>query len=204
MNTNPDETKLALWLDDELAGEELAAFEAWVGDHPEHLAAREESRRWRRFMAAALPACEDPPYPEFFNSRIIREVCGEVRAGRPAAADAPRWSWRSLLMPLAACAGMVLAFQLGVRSQRSAIPEIDVAGAPKAIPVEPVVYTPEQGVKAEWIQSREASATVIVLSGVSAIPDEMDFSKTVSLDADDESQSTAGNPEEPSNEAPGS
>ena len=45
MNTNPDETKLALWLDDELKGEELTAFEAWVADKPEHLAARDEIRR---------------------------------------------------------------------------------------------------------------------------------------------------------------
>ena len=47
MNTNPDEAKLAMWLDDELQGEELAAMEAWAGSQPEQLAAREEVRRWR-------------------------------------------------------------------------------------------------------------------------------------------------------------
>ena len=191
MNTNPDETKLAMWLDDELKGEELAAFEAWVAGHPEHLAAREESRRWRRFMTSALPAAEEPPYADFFNHRINRAAREGSSIAPPAAA---RWSWRSLLMPLAACAGMAFSFLLGARNQRPGIPEIDVAGAPRAIPVEPVVYTPEQGVKAEWIQSAEAAATVIVLSGVDAIPDETDFSKTVSLDPGEEAQSTAGNP----------
>ena len=56
MNTNPDEEKLALWLDDELSGEELAAFDAGPGSLPEHRAAREEIRSYRKSMAAALTA----------------------------------------------------------------------------------------------------------------------------------------------------
>ena len=35
MNTNPDETTLALWLEDELTGAELAAMDAWAADMPE-------------------------------------------------------------------------------------------------------------------------------------------------------------------------
>ena len=34
MNTNPDEATLALWLDDELAGSELATIEAWAAGQP--------------------------------------------------------------------------------------------------------------------------------------------------------------------------
>ena len=190
MNTNPDETKLALWLDDELQGEELAAFEQWVAEHPEHLAAREESRRWRKFMRESVPAAEEPPYGEFFNARVQRAIRTPVEESAFPAAR-PRGLWRSLLMPIAACAGMAFTFLLGARSQRPAVPEIDVAGAPKAIPVEPILYTPERGVKAEWHHSSEASATVIVLNGLDAIPDETDFSKTVWLETDAEINSTA-------------
>ena len=194
MNTNPDETKLALWLDDELTGEELAAFEAWVADHPEHSVAREESRRWRRFMAGALPAAEEPPYADFFNSRISRVVREEAAADRPAAPLPPRWSWRSWLMPLAACAGMVLAFNIGLK--KAGPPEIDVTGAPRAIPVEPILYTPENGVEASWFDSAGALATVIVLEGVAAIPDDIDFSRTVYLNREREIDSTAAIDEE--------
>ena len=74
MNTNPDEAKLALWLDDELQGEELVAFEAWAASQPEQIAAREDVRRWRKLMASALPATEEPPYPEFFNGRVARAI----------------------------------------------------------------------------------------------------------------------------------
>lgn len=189
MNTNPDETTLALWLDDELQGEQLAALNAWAEQHPEHLAAREETRRWRKMIASAVPASEEPPAAEFFNGRIAHAIC-EPRI-EPAAVAERRISWKSALMPLAACAGMVLTFWLGSES-KSGIPEIDVAGAPRAIPVEPIIYTPERGVKAEWFTSLEASATVIVLNGVDAIPDTMDFSETASTRRWHEIDSTAG------------
>ncbi|MCU0749675.1 MAG: hypothetical protein MUF13_09045 [Akkermansiaceae bacterium] len=194
MNTNPDETKLALWLDDELTGEELATFEASFGNQPEHLAAREEVRRWRKMMREAMPASEEPPHAEFFSARIARSIREEVQAveSEPAAAQKKRLSWQGWWMPLAACAGMAFAFFAGQRVQPGP-PEIDVAGAPKAIPVEPIVYTPDGDVAAEWFASSEASATVIVLSGVDAIPDAMDFSETAAVPTEREIDSTAGN-----------
>ncbi len=188
MNTNPDEAKLALWLDDELAGEELAQFETWVLDQPEHVAAREETRRWRAMISSALPASEEPPYPDFFNSRISQAI----RDQRPKMADMPEkrgFSWQSIFFPFAACAGMVLAFWVGTKAQPKA--EIDVAGAPRAIPVEQLVYTPENGVKAELIASEDGSAMVIVLDGVRAIPDSMDFTETTYVPVGREFDSTA-------------
>lgn len=191
MNTSPDETKLALWLEDELEGEELAAFEAWVADQPQHLAAREGIRRWRRMISSAVPASEDPPYPEFFSHRI---ACAIRQGDQPAVAVpvAPERTWRAWFMPLAACAGMVFAFWLGTTRSQPAVAEIDVTGAPKAIPVEPILYTPEKGVSAEWLASSEASATVIVLNGIAAIPDATDFSETVFLRQARWMDSTAG------------
>lgn len=189
MNTNPAETKLALWLDDELRGAELAAFEAGPGSLPEAQAARAENRRWRELIGAALPAAQEPPYPEFFNLRVARAI--REAAPEPAVVAKRRLSWPALIMPLAACAGMVFAFWLGVKSSAVA-PEVVVAGAPRAIPVEPFVYIPESGVRAEYIASSKASATVIVLNGVAAIPDSTDFSTTTSqLEAAREGAATA-------------
>ena len=94
-------------------------------------------------------------------------------------------------MPLAACAGMMLAFWFGARSQPREI-EVEVAAAPRAIIVEePFVYTPESGVEVERFASSHASATVIVLNGVAAIPDAMDFSKYASPDETRKTDSTA-------------
>ena len=188
MNTNPDDAKLALWLDDELEGAELASFEAWALTQPQHVAAREETRRWRAMMSDSVPKSEEPPYPDFFNSRIsqaIREqspqtaVIGEIR---PA-------FWKSWFLPISACAGMALTFWLGTKAKEHH--EIVVEGAPRAIPVDQIVYTPETGVKADVFGNGGASATVIVLNGVKAIPDDLDFAETTSISTESEAYSTA-------------
>jgi hypothetical protein len=195
MNTNPDEATLALWLDDELSGAELAAVEAWAVGQPDQLAAREEIRTWRRGIASALPAAEEPPYPDFFNTRIMKAIREESSSVPAPSIPRKSFRWNAWLMPLAACAGMVLSFWVGSRSAK--VPEIDVTGAPRAIPVEPVLYTPERGVEAVWFASNEASATVIVLNGVAAIPDTTDFSETVSAPMDREIDNTAGTTGQP-------
>ena len=193
MNTNPDETKTAAWLDGALQGEELAAFEAWLHDQPDqadYFMKREESVRWHKLMSGAIPASEEPSYPDFFNSRVMHAI---VESSPETVVETRKsgFSWWNLLMPTAACAGMVFTFWLGTRSQPAPL-EVDVTGAPKAIPVEPLLYTPESGVVAECFSSTGAEATVIVLSGVDAIPDETDFSETVSSSSGGEIDATAG------------
>lgn len=189
MNTNPDETKLALWLEDELPEEEFAAFEAWATGQPEQISARAHIRRWRKLIATAIPAGEEPPYPDFFNARVARAI--REPAPQPATAAPRRWGWSSLFMPLTACAGMALTFWLGTQTKPATPEVVVVEGAPRAIPVEPFVYTPEIGVQAERFASSNASATVIVLNGVPAIPDTLDFSKTTSRHDERATDSTA-------------
>lgn len=194
MNTNPDETKLALWLDDELTGVELAGMDAWAADMPEQLAARERLSSYRKLMATALPASEEPPYPDFFLSRInqgIRDLQAAENPAAPAPTAAP--FWKSWFMPVAACAGMILAFGIGRQGFTNRQP---LAVAP---PASPRIYTPEDGVDAEWFASTGADASVIVLQGVSAIPDSTDFSETVYVPTARESDRTAGQRKEGTN-----
>jgi len=180
MNTKPAETTLARWLDDDLEGTELAAFEASHAADATLLARREESRAWRASVAAAIPAAIEPAYPEFFNHRIaksIRERMPKAQPRRRAAA-----AWRAWWMPASAAAGMVLAFWLGTKT--GGTPQMMTLANPDAAQVAaqgPTVYTPEHGVDAEWFASPDAAATVIVLEGVDAIPDTLDFSDSVGL-----------------------
>lgn len=193
MNTNPDEIRLALWLDDELTGADLAEMEAWAATRPEQLAAREELRSFRKMMAANLPASEEPPYPDFFLSRVNQGIRDLQAAEAPAKPSASVPFWKSWIMPIAACAGMVLAFGIGKRSN-------DAPAALAVVPgLAPVVYTPEDGVDAEWIAS--ADANVIILQGVSAIPDSTDFSETVYVPTASESDRTATRETETSDSA---
>ncbi len=187
MNTNPDESTLALWLDDELTGESLAVVEAWALTHPEQLEMRAAIRSWRGMMSDALPATEEPPYPDFFNSRILQAI--QKPEPKPLPAVKSGWGWKTWLMPLTACAGMVFAFLAGMKVHQPVVKEF--AAIPRAIIVEPALYTPENGVEAEWFASKTASATVIVLKGVAAIPDSSDFSETAFEPVPSDTDSTA-------------
>lgn len=189
---NPDETKLALWLDDELSGDELVEMDAWAANQPEQLAAREELRSFRNMMSENIPADEELPYPDFFLSRIHQGI-REMEAGetKPAASARSKTSfWKSWLMPAAACAGMVLAFGIGRQSS-----EKETVTAINPPVMQPVVYTPEEGVNAEW--SSSAGSTLIVLQGIAAIPDSMDFSETVYIPTARESDRTANREHKP-------
>ena len=192
MNTNPDEETLALWLDDELVGDGLAAVEIWANAHPEQLAAREEIRNWRKTVSAAIPATAELPFPDFFNSRVLKSIRDSaVVTSVPAHGPS---SWTRWFMPAAALGGMALAFWVGTISQ-SKVEGFDVTGAPKALPVESLVYIPETGVDAELFNSSNGSATVIVLSGVADIPDDAEFLETGYLPSQRDSFSTAGGPD---------
>ena len=191
MNTNPDEVKLAMWLEDELSGEELAAFEASMESRAELMAKREEIRSWKKGLGELLPAEQEPTYPDFFNSRLAKEL--ERTAENRVIPKAKKgFSWQNWLMPLAACAGMALAFWMGtmtgIEESGSGQAQNDAASSL----LKPVVYTPEQGVSAEWIESDGVYASVVVLEGVEAIPDSIDFTETAAWREERESDSTAG------------
>jgi hypothetical protein len=186
MNTKLDETTLARWLDDELQGAELAAAEDAVRGDGDLIARREAVRAWRREIGAALPAVVEPPYPDFFNSRIEQALRQSARRPWAAAGAGSWWGW---WLPAASVAGMALTFWLGTKTAGRQAAE--VALVPSPVPVlkveeAPAVYTPEGGVAAEWFSSTEAAATVIVLEGLEAIPDTLDFSETVGVEGDDD------------------
>lgn len=165
MNTKPDDEWLALWVEDELDEPRAREVEAWVAAHPEWREHREAARASKAMFARAMPA-EDVPYAEFFNARIRREIeAAQVVSPVPAS----KAGFRGWLVPLTAAAGIALGFWAG----RGGTPE------PLPAPVAelaPVLYTPVKGVKAEVVEADDA--TVIVLAGVEAIPDEWEIPET--------------------------
>jgi hypothetical protein len=173
MNTMPDEEMLALWVEDELEGASAAEVNAWAVSQPEWLARREDARQVKALMRRAnMAAAEEPPYADFFNSRISREIAREAAGAAPAAAPVrANRSFFHWLLPATAVAGMALCFWAGTRLVPS-------APAPVTVDAPPVLYTPEKGVNAEYFAS--AQAEVIVLDGVAAIPDTFELPETAS------------------------
>jgi len=170
----PDEEMLALWVEDELQGASAAEVNAWAAAQPEWLARREDARAVKALLRRAnMSAVEEPPYADFFNSRISREILREAAAASPLTpsrtrADRSFFRW---FLPATAVAGMALCFWAGTRLVPS-------APAPVTVAAPPVLYTPEKGVNAEYFAS--AQAEVIVLDGVAAIPDSFELPETAS------------------------
>lgn len=197
MNTNPDETKLALWLDDELSGAELAEMDAWAASHPEQLAAREELRKFRAMLAHNVPSSEEPPYPDFFLSRIHQGILAlDKETITPTQTGNRSFAWKSWFMPIAACAGMMIAFYVGQQTGGTK-PAVVKDTVPTM--AAPIVYTPEQGVQAQWIPAPDHSSSVILLKGIAAIPDSTEFYETVYVPTERESDRTAQH-DQPSSE----
>lgn len=192
MNTNPTEEALALWVEDELHGAEAVVVDAWAAGHPEWLAHREDARKVKALLKAALPAAEEPPYPDFFNTKIARSIS----AARPAAV-APKvrpMEWFRWFMPAAAAAGMAICFWAGMKVNSSPSDGTGMAGVVPVVSVpEPFLYVPEKGVKAAYYASSVADAGVIVLDGVAAIPDSFEVPETAAIR--EEAPATAGNDE---------
>ncbi|MCU0797000.1 MAG: hypothetical protein MUF31_13830 [Akkermansiaceae bacterium] len=173
MNTKPDDEMLALWLEDELDPARTAAVDAWAANEPEWLEHRAAARALKPMLAcAAIPREEEVPHAEFFNARIRREI--ELAAALPAAA-APvvpgRVQRRFWLVPATAAAGIALGFWVG-----RGVPSGPEPLPPPVADLAPVLYTPEKGVAAEFVATE--NATVIVLDGVAALPDEWSIPET--------------------------
>lgn len=174
MNTTPDDELLALWVEDELDASASTQVDAWAVLRPEWMARREQVREWKSLMQGALPASVEPPYGDFFNARIAREI----ERGAGFATRRSRRSWWGLWLPATALAGMMLCFWAGTRM----VPSESVA-VPAAERAEPVLYTPEKGVKASFFDAGSADAMVIVLDGVEAIPDNFELPETAARPA---------------------
>ena len=180
MNTTPDEERLALWVEDELDTAGRAAVDAWAATQPEWLERRELARQMKALLREKLPAAEEPPYAEFFNARIAREIERESVAATPVApamsSSGRSWRW---FLPATAVAGMMLCFWAGTRITP---PSVTVSAPSRVMPAPvPVLYTPEKGVKAAYFASEPADAMVIVLDGVAAFPDSFEVPDTASF-----------------------
>jgi hypothetical protein len=191
MNTTPADEILALWVEDELHGPERAEVDAWAHSQPEWLAYREDARRLKPLLRSVLPAQEEPPYADFFNARISREISvTEEQSGPQRRGGSSARNWLTWFMPTAAAAGMALCFWAGTHVTTGPSMTSAAHNSKQVGPVvEPFLYTPESGVKAAWYASTESNGAVIVLDGVAAIPDTFEIPDTASIQ--EESPTTA-------------
>jgi hypothetical protein len=168
----PDEKTLSSWLEGKLEGEELRKVDTWAETHAGEL--DEEFKceiGWCALndeLMASLPDSEEPPYPEFFNSKIQQAISEDSQSevvSEPS--STPLWQKIRLMIAPAAFAALV-AFYAGTQMQNEKPADI-----PEVASEQSSVYVPNSGIVAAVSESNDA--TEIILRGLTPISDELDI-----------------------------
>ena len=189
--TQPDEATLTLWMDGELEGDRLKACEKWAESHPELLHQRDQLAALNTRISEEIHRDIEPPYPEFFNQQILREInrnpAHEAIAteGNTQQKEPENPLWQRLVTPAvvmpAVAAAMALCFILGTQYGSRNVAAVSVAetqlvaGIPEISSLDSV-YTPDGDVTAEMYHSLDQdSSVIIVLDGLEDIPDDVEM-----------------------------
>jgi hypothetical protein len=180
------------WIDGKLSPDEKPQLQALMEEESEIEAELQELKSVVQRVKAEVPASVEPPYGDFFNSQLMRKVDLQIESQRPAK-KAERW-WKSLRWAWAPVGAMalVLSFFAGHRIARPT----DDAGlalvnrSAGEVSNLPTVYFTGEALDAEVIADSDGEVSVIVVNGLSAIRDDIDFvtvTTSVSLPANYES-----------------
>ncbi|MEN8864516.1 MAG: hypothetical protein ABF381_02945 [Akkermansiaceae bacterium] len=176
MKKEKTEELFVKWIDDQLTSEEGSQLDALFQADPDLKAVLTEMKALSKSVSAEVPVSVDPPYGDFFNSQLMRKVDLEIEARTPAKKverwwESFRWAWA----PVGALA-LVLSFFAGHRVARPA--EVPVAQGQKiTTKVEslPTVYFTGESLDAVVIADSDGDVSAIVVNGLSAIRDDIDF-----------------------------
>lgn len=170
----PDEKTLSSWLEGELEGAELREIEAWAETNAGDLDAEFKCKiGWDALSdekLASVPASEEPPYPEFFNSKLKQAIMSDAEAEVLPTSEAESMSlWQKVrLMVVPAAVTALVAFYAGIK-----MADPDAAVGRDIVAEDIGVYVPDGGVVAEVSESDDS--TEIILDGLSPISDELDI-----------------------------
>lgn len=183
MNKNRKEELLTRWLDDALSDEEVRELEPVLAENPEWHDERKQYRKMRGELRAAIPAEQEPPYPDFFNTHLERLVQEAMRSEKGAGTRrgaGPGRLWTLWLAP-AAAAAVVAAFILGMNSAPRSAPPVVGAGGVGSVEGNRLLdapgengeaYSPLSSVSTDIIHDDALGATLIVVEGLEELSDQ--------------------------------
>lgn len=169
MKTPSDENDLSRWLDGEMDASERAVFEERLAADPVLQSAAESLRKLGESLRSEVPAPEEIPYPDFFNSQIQMRIAQmeEDPSSSPVCESAARRGrgWLSWLLPLTATAVVAM---LGLSHfMQDSESGVQASGGASSVLSS---YVPDPRIQARSFHSDEANATVLVLDGLTSIP----------------------------------
>lgn len=170
------EEDLLRWADGLLEGERLDEVSKHLTAHPSLRAELEDFELVGKALREEIPAQQEPPYHDFFNTRIMRAVRDQQMAHYAEVARQPslfeKLHW--LVLPITAGA-LALAFVAGMKMAPIATSGPKSLAQSKNVEVQPSVYLPLSSLQANVVTSPDHEVNLIVLDGLKAIPDEVNF-----------------------------
>ncbi len=172
MKTPSENHDLSRWLDSEMDETERASFEEHLKHDPALAKEAQEMRALSATLRSHLPAEMKMPHADFFNSQIqVRISQMEADEARSSQTASPSWTTllRWLRQPWFAAAGAMALAVLSFVLFRPA----SVAPTQSTILSS---YTPNTHVRAHTFHDAAADATVLMLDGLDAVPEEKKIS----------------------------
>lgn len=186
MKKEKTEELFVKWMDGELTPEEETLFATLLEEEPDLEKELAEMRAVSGMVSDEISPSVEPPYGDFFNSQLMRKIDLEIEAQRPAV-KAKRW-WNSLGLawaPVGALA-LVLSFFAGHRlghPDSTTVANDAGADAIKRQPIIlPTVYSAGDSLDAEVIANAKGEVEAIVVNGIAAIDDKIDFGSVTSTE----------------------
>lgn len=153
------EERFTAWIDGQLTGAELAAFEKELEQHPEALEERDGALKLRSLLREH-PTAPRLTNPDFFNLQLQQRIAAETRATETPVREKSRfgfWTLPRLAFAGAACLAVALALgQTLLPSKREAYKSPYFAQVVEAWPADPnisaiTVYDPNEDVTVLWL-----------------------------------------------------
>lgn len=171
------------WVDNELTPNEQSELEAFLEDDSSLAEEFEGIRALTEEVSRSVPVSVEPPHGDFFNSQLMRKVDLEIISKSPAK-KAARW-WQSLQWAWAPAGALALVLSF-LAGHRYAGP---VDGGAVANVMEqrleeatlPSVYFTDNELGAEVISDQSGQVSGIVVSGLSAVSDDLDFTTAIEV-----------------------
>jgi hypothetical protein len=168
-NLTPEQERLTRWIDQALEPEEERALEASAEGLGNAQDEKAQAEAVGQLLRRHLPPSLDPPYPDFFQSQILKRI-REAEAPSPKAKASGSfwqaiWGWFRSPVVAAATAAVTVAALAWFGWRPSGLG--DPVGASQVVSA----FSPELNVHTKSYYSEEAQATIIELEGLAPVSD---------------------------------
>jgi anti-sigma factor RsiW len=174
MKKEKTEELFVKWIDGQLTPDEENELNALMEGDSQIEADLREMKQLTQALKGKVPSSVEPPYGDFFNSQLMRKVDLQIESQSPARKAKRRWeSLKWAWVPVGAMA-LVLSFFAGHRIARPAEAPVIVAAVESGASLT-TVYFAGDSLDAKVISDSNGDVSAIVVNGISAIRDDIDF-----------------------------